>query len=147
MLSVSELYYDRGTHHQFTSLVRELARPGELMENTGYDFEFIQVEKPYESYTGNNVKLRCVPSFIRLFDGSAQLVIGHCWSVVYHYVEFLTGAIFLSSRYITCFHVHCLMLSSHFLGAFLNNIFRYSHCPKARECRKAVCSGKIREYS
>ena len=57
---VSELYYDRGTHHQFTSLVRELARPGELMENTGYDFEFVQVEKPYESYTGNNVKLRYV---------------------------------------------------------------------------------------
>jgi len=58
VLFLSELYYDRGTHHQFTSLVRELARPGELMENTGYDFEFIQVEKPYESYTGNNVKLR-----------------------------------------------------------------------------------------
>jgi len=55
---VSELYYDRGAQHQFTSLVRELARPGELMENTGYDFEFVQVEKPYESYTGNNVKLR-----------------------------------------------------------------------------------------
>jgi len=30
------------------------------MENTGYDFEFVQVEKPYESYTGNNVKLRYV---------------------------------------------------------------------------------------
>jgi len=57
----SELYYDRGTHHQFTSLVRELVRPGELMENTGYDFEFVQVEKPYESYTGNNVKLRYAP--------------------------------------------------------------------------------------
>ena len=57
---ISELYYDRGTHHQFTSLVRELARPGELMENTGFDFEFVQVEKPYESYTGNNAKLRCV---------------------------------------------------------------------------------------
>jgi len=57
---LAELYYDRGTHHQFTSLVRELARPGELIENVGYDFEFIQVEKPYESYTGNNVKLRYV---------------------------------------------------------------------------------------
>jgi len=63
LLFVPELYYDRGTHHQFTSLVRELARPGELMENTGYDFEFVQVEKPYESYTGNNVKLRCVYSY------------------------------------------------------------------------------------
>jgi vacuolar protein sorting-associated protein 26 len=53
-----ELYYDRGTHHMFTSLVRELARPGELSESTCYDFEFVQVEKPYESYTGTNVKLR-----------------------------------------------------------------------------------------
>jgi vacuolar protein sorting-associated protein 26 len=55
---LSELYYDRGTHHQFTSLVRELARPGELTQNIAYDFEFVQVEKPYESYTGANVKLR-----------------------------------------------------------------------------------------
>ena len=55
---VSELYYDRGNHHEFTSLVKELARPGELMSNTSYDFEFVQVEKPYESYTGANVRLR-----------------------------------------------------------------------------------------
>ena len=57
---VSELYYDRGNHHEFTSLVKELARPGELMSNTSYDFEFVQVEKPYESYTGANVRLRWV---------------------------------------------------------------------------------------
>jgi vacuolar protein sorting-associated protein 26 len=57
---VVELYYDRGTHHVFTSLVRELARPGELMQNIAYDFEFVQVEKPYESYTGTNVRLRLV---------------------------------------------------------------------------------------
>ncbi|XP_018017763.1 vacuolar protein sorting-associated protein 26B-like [Hyalella azteca] len=53
-----ELYYDRGTQHEFTSLVKELARPGELIHNTSYDFEFNQVEKPYESYTGTNVRLR-----------------------------------------------------------------------------------------
>lgn len=53
-----ELYYDRGNHHEFTSLVKELARPGELSQNTSYDFEFVQVEKPYESYTGANVRLR-----------------------------------------------------------------------------------------
>ncbi len=53
-----ELYYDRGNHHEFTSLVKELARPGELHHNTSYDFEFNQVEKPYEVYTGTNVKLR-----------------------------------------------------------------------------------------
>lgn len=53
-----ELYYDRGNHHEFTSLVKELARPGELTQNTSYSFEFLQVEKPYETYTGANVRLR-----------------------------------------------------------------------------------------
>ncbi|XP_038053127.1 vacuolar protein sorting-associated protein 26B-like [Patiria miniata] len=53
-----ELYYDRGNHHEFTSLVKELARPGELSQSTGYNFEFLNVEKPYESYTGANVRLR-----------------------------------------------------------------------------------------
>ncbi|XP_045592036.1 vacuolar protein sorting-associated protein 26B-like isoform X2 [Procambarus clarkii] len=53
-----ELYYDRGNHHEFTSLVKELARPGELSHNTSFDFEFNQVEKPYESYSGTNVRLR-----------------------------------------------------------------------------------------
>jgi len=56
----AELYYDRGNHQEFTSLVRELARPGELAQNASFDFEFIQVEKPYESYTGTNVKLRYI---------------------------------------------------------------------------------------
>ena len=54
----SELYYDRGNHHEFTSLVKELARPGELTQSTSYSFEFLQVEKPYETYTGANVRLR-----------------------------------------------------------------------------------------
>lgn len=53
-----ELYYDRGNHHEFTSLVKELARPGELTHNTVYTFEFPNVEKPFESYTGSNVRLR-----------------------------------------------------------------------------------------
>ena len=52
------MYYDRGNHHEFTSLVKELARPGELTANASYGFEFLQVEKPYESYTGANVRLR-----------------------------------------------------------------------------------------
>lgn len=54
----SELYYDRGNHHEFVSLVKDLARPGELTQSQTYDFEFTHVEKPYESYTGQNVKLR-----------------------------------------------------------------------------------------
>ncbi|GLH07960.1 Vacuolar protein sorting-associated protein 26 [Gryllus bimaculatus] len=53
-----ELYYDRGNQHEFTSLVKELARPGELVQNTSYPFEFSNVEKPFESYTGSNVRLR-----------------------------------------------------------------------------------------
>lgn len=53
-----ELYYDRGNHHEFTSLVKELARPGDLTQNVNYDFEFNQVEKAFESYTGSNVRLR-----------------------------------------------------------------------------------------
>lgn len=52
------MYYDRGNHHEFLSLVKELARPGELQTSASYPFEFNQVEKPYESYTGSNVRLR-----------------------------------------------------------------------------------------
>ncbi|XP_043226755.1 vacuolar protein sorting-associated protein 26B-like [Amphibalanus amphitrite] len=53
-----ELQYDRGGQHEFLSLVKELARPGELQQNVSYPFEFSQVEKPYESYSGSNVRLR-----------------------------------------------------------------------------------------
>ncbi|CDW55438.1 Protein MON2-like protein [Trichuris trichiura] len=53
-----EVYYDRGNHMDFISLVKELAQPGELLQNTVYPFEFTKVEKPYESYCGSNVKLR-----------------------------------------------------------------------------------------
>jgi len=57
-LGLIELYYDRGNHHEFLSLSKELARPGELTQNTSFDFEFNQVEKPYETYAGVNVRLR-----------------------------------------------------------------------------------------
>ncbi|ODM92194.1 Vacuolar protein sorting-associated protein 26B-A [Orchesella cincta] len=53
-----EMYYDRGNFHTFLQLSRELARPGELLQHTTYNFSFPKVEKPYESYTGANVKLR-----------------------------------------------------------------------------------------
>lgn len=53
-----ELFYDRGNHHEFISLVKELARPGDLLQHTSYPFEFANVEKPYEVYTGSNVRLR-----------------------------------------------------------------------------------------
>lgn len=53
-----EVYYDRGNQHDFISLTNDLARPGELTGNTSYRFAFNNVEKPYESYTGTNVRLR-----------------------------------------------------------------------------------------
>lgn len=53
-----ELFYDRGNHHEFISLVKELARPGDLLQHTSYPFEFAKVDKPYEVYTGANVRLR-----------------------------------------------------------------------------------------
>lgn len=55
-----ELFYDRGNHHEFLSQLKELARHGDLIKNTSYPFEFSNVEKPYEVYTGSNVRLRYV---------------------------------------------------------------------------------------
>lgn len=56
----SELFYDRGHHHEFLSLSQELAAPGEMRQAQTFDFLFKNVEKQYESYQGINVKLRCV---------------------------------------------------------------------------------------
>ena len=50
--------YERGNPHEFTSLVRDLAPPGDLTTNKTFDFEFVNVEKPFETYTGANVMLR-----------------------------------------------------------------------------------------
>lgn len=57
-IGLIELNQDRGTHHEFASLVKDLAKPGELTHNASYPFEFVNVEKPHESYTGRNVNLR-----------------------------------------------------------------------------------------
>jgi vacuolar protein sorting-associated protein 26 len=53
-----ELFYDRGNHYEFTSLVKELAAPGDLTRNASFKFAFAAAEKPYESYQGTNVSLR-----------------------------------------------------------------------------------------
>ena len=58
----TELFYDRGHHHEFLSLSQELAAPGEMRQAQTYEFSFKNVEKQYESYQGINVKLRCVRS-------------------------------------------------------------------------------------
>lgn len=57
MIGQIELYYDRGNTMKFTSLVRELEVPGTLTETQVYPFEF-NTEKPYETYSGINVRLR-----------------------------------------------------------------------------------------
>ena len=44
------------------SLVKELAPPGELAASINYDFEFQNVEKMYETYSGLNARLRCAPA-------------------------------------------------------------------------------------
>lgn len=53
-----ELLYDRGNPYDFTSLVRELAPPGEINADAEYAFEFANVDKTHETYSGNNVRLR-----------------------------------------------------------------------------------------
>lgn len=54
-----ELFYDRGNHHDFTSLQYDLAPPGALVQETNtFPFEFLGAEKQYESYNGINVRLR-----------------------------------------------------------------------------------------
>ena len=53
-----EMFYDRGVHHEFLSLQTELASPGELQHPHTFPFLFKNVEKPYESYSGINVRLR-----------------------------------------------------------------------------------------
>ena len=40
---------------------RELEPPGEFSSTRSYAFEFNNVEMPYESYNGVNVRLKCVP--------------------------------------------------------------------------------------
>jgi len=58
LLGQIELFYDRGNHYEFTSLVRELLPSGSLIESKSFPFEFLNVEKPFESYNGINARLR-----------------------------------------------------------------------------------------
>eukprot|EP00042_Codosiga_hollandica_P035232 m.259323 g.259323 ORF g.259323 m.259323 type:complete len:314 (-) comp54584_c0_seq7:1659-2600(-) len=57
-LGLVELYYEKGNNYEFMSLVKELAPPGELPGSANFNFEFQNVEKTYETYSGMNVKLR-----------------------------------------------------------------------------------------
>jgi len=53
-----ELFNDRGNTHEFLFQVKHLTGPETLTASRNYEFEFLNVEKPYESYTGTNVRLR-----------------------------------------------------------------------------------------
>ena len=56
---VTELYYDRSQSEDFVSLVQELeAGAGTLTSTKEYEFSFDSVDKPHESYNGNNVRVR-----------------------------------------------------------------------------------------
>lgn len=59
LLGQIELASERGTHHEFVSLVRELAPPGEFPDNVKtFPFEFRNVELQYDSYRGPAVRCR-----------------------------------------------------------------------------------------
>ncbi|CAM9329162.1 unnamed protein product [Heterosigma akashiwo] len=53
-----EMFYDRGSSYEFTSLVRELEAPGIMVGKQQYPFSFDPVDKPHESYNGVNIRLR-----------------------------------------------------------------------------------------
>ncbi|KAJ9116296.1 Vacuolar protein sorting-associated protein 26B-like protein [Naganishia vaughanmartiniae] len=52
------MFYDRGKDYEFLSMSQELAAPGEMRQAQSFEFNFKNVEKQYESYSGINVKLR-----------------------------------------------------------------------------------------
>ncbi|KAJ4455891.1 Vacuolar protein sorting 26 (Vps26) [Paratrimastix pyriformis] len=58
LLGQIEMFYDRGNHYDFTSVVREIETPGQLVGVHDYPFEFSTVAKEFESYNGINVRLR-----------------------------------------------------------------------------------------
>jgi len=57
MIGSTELCNDKSNSIKFTSLVRELESVGSLSTTKSYPFEF-STEKPYETYSGLNVRLR-----------------------------------------------------------------------------------------
>eukprot|EP01035_Chromulina_nebulosa_P020163 gene20163-26176_t len=57
MIGHIELYFDKGNNIKFTHLVRELEAAGVLSQSKTFNFEF-STEKPYETYSGLNVRLR-----------------------------------------------------------------------------------------
>lgn len=69
-----EMLQDRSSSYEFTSLVRELEPPGELMGSKSYTFKFENVDKPQESYDGINVRLRYFVRVTILRQYSSRIV-------------------------------------------------------------------------
>ena len=53
-----EFIFDRGNPHEFQTVFRDLEPAGELTSDKVYAFDFSNVEKPNETYSGNNIRLR-----------------------------------------------------------------------------------------
>lgn len=53
-----ELASERGQYHDFVSLARELAPPGDLTSMKAFPFEFSNVEMQYDSYRGMQVRCK-----------------------------------------------------------------------------------------
>lgn len=49
---------ERVKHNEFLSLAQELSSSSELLQSQQYDFEFRNIDKPYESYLGTTVSLK-----------------------------------------------------------------------------------------
>lgn len=64
-----EMLYDRENSQEFTSLVRHLDDPGNLTGVSHYPFQFTNVEKAYDTYSGINV---CLRYFLRITILRAQ---------------------------------------------------------------------------
>lgn len=82
-----EMLYDRENSQQFTTLERMLDDPGVLTGKTQYAFEFTNVEKTYDTYSGINVRLRY---FLRVTIVRAQYtpdIIEHVDLCVQHCVK------------------------------------------------------------
>jgi hypothetical protein len=60
LVFAAEYMHDSGNPYEFTALIRDLEDAGEVTSDKSYNFEFLNVEKNYETYNGNNVRLRCV---------------------------------------------------------------------------------------
>ncbi|KEH33470.1 vacuolar protein sorting-associated protein 26A isoform X2 [Medicago truncatula] len=85
LLGQIELYFDRGSFYDFTSLVRELEVPGNLYERKTYPFEFSTVEMPHESYNGINVRLRYVLK-VTISRNFVNNIVEHMDFVVHNYI-------------------------------------------------------------